>query len=258
MKTFTFALCVLVSATEAAAQNSNQSVIRPPTGDAVPIDILPISPGVPGGAVTVGSEPITVHRNPAIGTLEPIGPDGVGNGDAFSGYAEPVLIRDQPGEQKFQPKYVAVFEGPCYFQTRKHQGPTLGGVPDPEGTFQIYEGMKIAVDSHGYYEVSFLAHAPGVATVLALQLDVERQLMGTRVERTTLSLPPITIEPSESASRHQPGHELRVARRGYSSVLRRIVSSEKPEGVTFKRRGRARFGSIPERGNYASVDVGTN
>ena len=151
--------------------------------------------------------------------------------------------------QAIKADHVAVFEDPCHFDY------TLFGRHSRHvrESLLVYEGMRIAVKTDGYYEVSFAAEVPRIPVVLRLWLEVSTTVDGQTLRRGSISLPPVVFEPQTSLSRHQPGRTVIVTRRGHSHLLRRIIQHESAEGISFARNGRARFGSIPPRGEYSII-----
>ncbi|MCA9060318.1 MAG: hypothetical protein KDA85_17535 [Planctomycetaceae bacterium] len=153
---------------------------------------------------------------------------------------------------------ISVFEQACHF-------PLMATARDGRQLVQdaavIYEGMQVSVHQDGTFELDFMAEIPRTAVTLRLQLYVST---AESSPIATITIPPIVIEPDNKISRHDVGQAVHVVHRGYSNGLRRAIErGEIPRGarptnwntsetgILITRGGTARFGSKPEKGEYA-------
>ena len=214
------------------------------TGPGVPVPV-PDEKLVPEVTLSIGDVP---HR----ADLRPPLPGQPQSTDAFNSVPEireidSIAISDTSAQANF----LAVFEDPCHFN---YVLPGRYSQQIVRDTLLVYEGMEIAVTEDGSYTVSFIAEVPQIPVVLNLQLSVSTSVNGATLPRGTITLPPVVIESRTLVSRDQPGRSVKVTRKGYSQLLHRIIANESATGISFKRAGNARFGSVPPEAKYSILD----
>lgn len=276
--------------TEPATSDSNNVAVPTPadSGDSnvKPKELtLVLAPTPTAGGTEEG---VTKYRDSADGFRQnqfasplPIGPGmaPVENGvagkvpDSFTSEPQSVDIRsfsndygqtagsEQSSSQTATADRVAVFTQACHFPLT---GPGRYGQRIVRDALVIYEGMQLAIQSNGEYELRFVAEIPRTAAVVRLQFQVSRD-DGTPL--ATITIPPVTIDPDRNLGRHNPGHSVVVSHRGYShglnrAIRQRVLSDANRKNVnnhdlkvSVSRSGVVRFGSVPEKGEYSISPV---
>ncbi|MEZ6124610.1 MAG: hypothetical protein R3C49_15735 [Planctomycetaceae bacterium] len=168
---------------------------------------------------------------------------------------------EQSSSQTATADRVAVFTQACHFPLT---GPGRYGQRIVRDALVIYEGMQLAIQSNGKYELRFVAEVPRTAAVVRLQFQVSGD-DGTPL--ATITIPPVTIDPDRNLGRHNPGHSVVVSHRGYShglnrAIRQRVLSDANRKNVnnhdlnvSVSRSGVVRFGSVPEKGEYSILPV---
>jgi hypothetical protein len=129
------------------------------------------------------------------------------------------------------------------------------GEPIPRDQLTIYEGMQIAADCFGNYEVRYQVEAPLVEITLRMQLHFQ-----TLTGKTgTITLAPIRISPQSDDDNNSTSQSFQVVHRGNSVALEHAMielqneccqgalSPLGPDCGPFSRTGTARFGAIPRK-----------
>lgn len=138
--------------------------------------------------------------------------------------------------------YSAVFDTPAHFPVPAF---TQAGLAVPGDAIVIYEGMSLALQPTGEYEVRFVVEAPATDITLLLQFEIWQngQYSGT------VTLPPVRLD-SGSADEPRgnlPSRSWTVKHNGYSHRLARLASQPPGPmyGLTITRHGTARCGTLP-------------
>lgn len=200
--------------------------------DLVPEPFCETHPAVRIGESTETSQPRRCHdANSADHTLsrsssETIGADG-NQGDL-----------DAPEKSK---SLTAVFAGPAHFAMGNCE--SGGASCSAQPPMMIYEGMSVLVNK-GCYEVRGIVEGPLTPAILRLQLTF---FTTEGVELTTVTLPPVRLEPELSSATHLPSETQAwlIRRKGYSDVLRDWETLNQPE-LTVQRSGIVQMGHVPK------------
>tara|TARA_R110002111_G_scaffold240269_1_gene301956 strand:- start:17925 stop:18584 length:660 start_codon:yes stop_codon:yes gene_type:complete len=121
---------------------------------------------------------------------------------------------------------------------------TCGQVYETDAVI-IYEDMVLQSQGNGNYLVKFVVETPNIPVTMRLQFVIQEQQCGNQGKYKsigTITLPPITIDPSQQNS-NSAGRFSVVTHRGYSNLLNKCHCELKTK-YKVVRRGTARFGSL--------------